>query len=76
MQSQGIAKVLQNSFDFTEKYVAKVLQSTVWKSTLKCYHAKKFSVKPQNKFLLIPLLQMHDFLPLGGTFGSNRLNQF
>ena len=27
MQSQGIAKVLQNSFDFTEKIVAKALQS-------------------------------------------------
>ena len=27
MQSQGIAKVLQNSFVFTEKIVAKALQS-------------------------------------------------
>ena len=27
MQSQGIAKVLQNSFDFTEKIAAKALQS-------------------------------------------------
>ena len=27
MQSQGIAMVLQNSFDFTEKIVAKALQS-------------------------------------------------
>ena len=27
MQSLGIAKVLQNSFDFTEKIVAKALQS-------------------------------------------------
>ena len=52
------------------------LQCTVWKSTLKCYHAKKISVKPHNKNMLNTLLQMHDFLLLGSIFGSNRLNEF
>ena len=49
---------------------------TVWKSTLKRYHAKKISVKPHNKNMLNTLLQMHDFLLLGSIFGSNRLNEF
>ena len=38
---------------------------TVWKSTLKLYHAEKFSVKMHGKILLIPILQMDEFLYLG-----------
>ena len=49
---------------------------TVWKSTLKRYHAQKFSVKPHTKIMLNLLLQMHDVLPLGGIFGSFALNIF
>ena len=49
---------------------------TVWKSTLKRYHAEKFSVKPHNKNLLILPLQMHDFLTLMRNFGSSGINKF
>ena len=48
----------------------------MWKSTLKRYHAQKFSVKPHIKNVLNLLLQMHDFLLLGGFFGSNGLNRY
>ena len=48
----------------------------MWKSTLKRYHAQKFSVKSHNKNMLNLLLQMHDFLPLGGIFGSIGINEY
>ena len=51
-------------------------KDTVWKGTVKRYHAEKFSVKPHNKNLLILPLQMHDFLTLGSNFGSSGLNKF
>ena len=45
MQSQGIAKVLQNSFDFTEKIVAKALQSLGFAKVLQSQgNAKVFYV--------------------------------
>ena len=45
MQSQGIAKVLQKSFDFTEKIVAKALQSLGFAKVLQSQgNAKVFYV--------------------------------
>ena len=37
----------------------------MWKSTIKRYHARKFSVNPHNKNILNLLLQIHDFLLFG-----------
>ena len=51
-------------------------QHTVWKSTIKRYHARKFSVNPHNKNILNLLLQIHDFLLFGDVFGSSGLNEF
>ena len=50
--------------------------STVWKSTKKHNHAKNSFVKSNNKNLLILLLQMYDFLTLGGIYRFSGLNEF
>ena len=49
---------------------------TVWKSTLKCCHGEKNSVKSHNKNLQNLLLQMDDFLPLAGISGLFTYNEF
>ena len=49
---------------------------TVWKSTLKLYHAEKFSVKMHGKILLIPILQMDEFLYLGDILVQGEEKRF
>ena len=51
-------------------------EGTVWKSTIKRYHAEIFSVKSNSENLLNLLLQMHEFLSLGDVSGSRALNTF
>ena len=42
---------------------------------MKFYHAEKISVKPHNKNLRNLILQMDDFLTLGGISGLFALNE-
>ena len=60
LQSQGIAKVLQHSFDFTEEIVAKALQSlgiALENATLKCQLISRKICT--NKFIPIVYLVNH-----------------
>ena len=63
---------------FLAKNFVKVMSllNTVWKNTLKRYHAEKISVKPHNKNLWNLILQMDDFLSLWGISGWFTLNEF
>ena len=71
-------KVFFFIFSCFRKLISRIFREnvTVWKSTIKRYHARKFSVNPHNKNILNLLLQIHDFLLFGDVFGSSGLNEF